>query len=170
MTSSQLRLRCEERLRDLELPDPFDVSAFCSELSTQRGRSIQLTPARMPSGMYGAWIAGANTDYVFYEQETSLVHQEHIVLHEVGHLLCGHQPGPLLSEHALPLLPNLDRDMVRRVLGRTIYTAEEEREAELLASLISQRALRPTNSRPTGASPRRAALLGRLEETLERPA
>lgn len=37
------------------------------------------------------------------------------------------------------LTPNLSPEVVRRVLGRTVYTETEEHEAELLASLIDQR-------------------------------
>jgi hypothetical protein len=71
------------------------------------------------------------------------VHQDHIVLHEICHLLCGHAGDDALgTEHARLLFPNLDPAMVGRVLGRTSYSTEEEQEAELLASMIQQAARR----------------------------
>ena len=73
---------------------------------------------------------------------------------------------------ALPdlLLPNLSADLVRRVLGRSDYSAAQEQEAELVASMIAQRARRdpvdsPGPSRPRGrrrAGPARLHLRHRL--------
>ncbi len=37
-----IRARCEARLRGLDLPDPFDASAFCRALAGRRGRPIAL--------------------------------------------------------------------------------------------------------------------------------
>jgi len=79
-------------------------------------------------------------DYVFYEAETSQLHREHIILHELGHLLCEHQPTEVLDEEVVAqLLPDLNPAVVYRVLGRTTYTAIEEQEAEMLASLVRGR-------------------------------
>jgi hypothetical protein len=50
------------------------------------------------------------------------------------------RPPSSLPEGAASLLPSLDPAMVRRVLARAGYSTEEEREAELLASLIRQQA------------------------------
>jgi hypothetical protein len=60
-------------------------------------------------------------DIILEEQRTSAPHQEHIALHEIGHILCGHDDAAtgLGREEALRLMPSLDPDMVRRVLGRT---------------------------------------------------
>lgn len=167
MTGPDLRQQCEARLAQVQLPEPFTLEALCEQLGRQRGRDIRVTRAPMPAGLYGAWIAGSAVDYIFVEQQTSPVHQEHIVLHELGHLLCGHEPGPLLADHPAALLPSLNGEMVRRMLGRTSYTATQEREAELLASLISQRARREEAGRSAVQS---SGVLRRLEETLGRPA
>lgn len=167
MSASDLRRRCEARLGMVRLPEPFTVEALCDQLGQQRGRSIRVTQAPMPAGLYGAWIAGNTVDYIFVEQQTSPIHQEHIVLHELGHLLCGHEPGPVLADQPMALLPSLKGEMVRRVLGRTSYTATQEREAELLASLISQRARREN---PGQATPQASDVVRRLEETLGHPA
>ena len=168
MTADDLRRRCESRLDGMALPEPFELEALCDQLGQQRGRPILVTEAPMPAGMYGAWIATAAADYIFVEQATSPVHQEHIVLHELGHLLCAHEPGSVLADQTTTLLPNLSGEMVRRVLGRTTYSADEEREAELLASLISQKAARAEVPRPQRTEG--SDVLRRLEETLGRPA
>jgi hypothetical protein len=87
---------------------------------------------------------------VFYEPQTSALHQQHIILHELGHLLHDHEPSERVDDEVLAeLFPTLDANMVRRVLGRTSYTAVEEQEAEMIASLLSERAQR----RPAAPGP-----------------
>ena len=170
MDLKQLRQRCEARLRDLDLPVPFDVDAFCESLAARRGRPVVLRPLVSKAGPWGLWVAGAAADFIFYEQETSTLHQEHIILHEASHLLCHHDPRPVSeAEFSRQLLPDLDPEVVRSVLRRAAYSAEEEREAEVLASLILERAGRSTaaNRRPT--DPEVAALLDRLGHVLEQP-
>lgn len=93
------------------------------------------------TGVCGLWIATDTTDLVCYERDTTRPHQDHIILHELSHLLCDHFPTTLPKAlHTETLLPNLDPAMVRTVLGRAGYSTDEEREAETLASLIRQRA------------------------------
>jgi len=57
-------------------------------------------------------------------------------------MVCGHT-GILKGDptEIARLMPNLDANMVRAVLGRMTYSTAEEREAELLASLIQDSGL-----------------------------
>ncbi|MGX7823793.1 hypothetical protein ACTG9Q_01750 [Actinokineospora sp. 24-640] len=130
-----------KRLRGLEIPVPFDLGALTERIAARRGRPIRLVPMAGLTGVCGLWIATETVDLVFYEQDTTPPHREHIVLHELAHVLCDHYPVSLsLAEQAMTLLPSLDPALVQRVLGRAGYSTEEEREAEMLASLIRQRA------------------------------
>jgi hypothetical protein len=71
-------------------------------------------------------------------------HREHIVRHAVGHMVAEHEgTTPVSSSTVSGLLPDLDPEMVRAVLGRSVYGVVEEQEAELIASLVMQRALEP---------------------------
>ena len=64
-----------------------------------------------------------------------------VVLHELAHMICDHGAAAGLTlGDAAALLPALDSAMVARVLGRSRYTEVEEREAELLATMIAERA------------------------------
>jgi hypothetical protein len=56
--------------------------------------------------------------------------------------------------------------MVGRVLGRTSYTTDEEREAELLASLILARVRRARPPQSPGPAPDIVAVLNRAAHTL----
>ena len=137
--NGRLRKRCAALVRDLPMPVPFDAPALCAAVAERRGRPIRLVPMAGLTGVCGLWVATATTDLIFYEQVTTPPHREHIILHELSHVLCDH-PSSSLGTQVEELLPSLDPEMVQRVLGRAGYTSEEEREAELLASLIRQRA------------------------------
>jgi hypothetical protein len=171
MDDRRLLQRCERRLLDLELPTPFTARAFCEALELRRGRPIRLSPVVGKAGPCGFWVATNTADHIFFEQETSPLHQEHIILHEVGHLLCNHRSASVSDqEWAGLLLPDLDPDMVKGVLRRMSYSRAEEREAELLASLILERAARAVAPRAgRGQDPEVAALLQRLEAAFEQP-
>lgn len=164
-----LRKRCEARLRELDLPDPFDVRAFRDRLAARRGRPILLCAARSDLGPCGLWVAGPSLDVVFYEAVTSPLHQDHIVLHELCHLACDHHALPL-SEAALAelLCPHLDQSVVQHVLPRAAYSSDEEREAEILASLILDRASGgPPRREPRPLDVETVEVLHRLEASLE---
>lgn len=88
--SRQLRYQCRRLLRDLQLPQPFSVEALIKRLAVQRGRPLHVRPLPgdpIPGGPYGLWLVTADADCIFYERRTSPLHREHIVLHEIGHML-----------------------------------------------------------------------------------
>ncbi|WP_412076122.1 hypothetical protein ACLF6K_10295 [Streptomyces xanthophaeus] len=150
-----LRKRCENILGHLDLTQPFSLDGLCQRIAEQRGRPIRLHPLpkeAAESGVCGLWVGTASVDYVFYEAQTTPLHREHIVLHELGHILFGH--------HSLEG-EEVDGD-APVVLGRTNYTTRQEQEAEMLASMIR---IRTANSAPQ--SPVRAGdTLARLESAM----
>lgn len=137
-----LRRRCEARLRGIRVPSPFDLDAFCAEVAIRRGRPLirQPVPGLSADAPCGLWIGTATADHVFYDPGTSPLHAEHIVLHELAHILSGHSGG---DGSLARLFPDLDPATVDRVLGRVSYTTEQEREAEMMASLIRGRSAGP---------------------------
>ncbi|MER5183281.1 hypothetical protein ABT009_33870 [Streptomyces sp. NPDC002896] len=142
-------------LDGLELPDPFDVEELLARVSQKRGRPIHLHTFPGIAGEElpcGSWIATEQADHIFVEEATSPLHRDHIVLHEISHMLLGHTPRQTLSR----AFRHLDADLVSGVLGRTSYETEEERSAETLAGLIATRAaLRGTSDRTTPSTLRR---------------
>jgi hypothetical protein len=140
MDLTLLRRRCEARIEGWELPVPFDVHQLCRALAEQRQRPIVLRPLLGRDGPCGLWVAGPSSDFIFYDAQTSPLHQQHIILHEISHLLCGHRARPLGEGELRALLfPDLCPRMVERVLQRAGYATDDEQEAELLASVILQR-------------------------------
>ncbi|MFB7667372.1 ParH-like protein [Kitasatospora sp. NPDC056138] len=153
--------RCTRIADSLTLPDPFDAGAFIAALARERGRPIELLPvAWQPSTPCGLLVTADQADYILYCADTSTLHQQHILLHEAAHLLCGHQGGT--GQRPLALTPHLSPELVRRVLGRTVYTEPEEEEAELLASLVLHRLAwsAPAARGPSAEQLRLGAVLG----------
>lgn len=129
----------------MPLPDPFTPKGFAAELARFRGRPVELVPvpARTSCGLL---VSTPAADYIGYPTDTTALHQRHIMLHEAAHLLCGHATSLDASVSSV-LLPNLSPALVRRVLARSAYTDPQEHEAELLASLLAQRVVRPSATR-----------------------
>ena len=143
---NRLRRRCERRLENIAIPSPFDLDIFCAVMTAHRGRPLTLQP--MPGLSTGApcgmWISVSTADYVFYDPETSQLHAEHIILHELSHMLSGHTSGINAGRDVRGatigrLVPDLDPRAIDTILGRASYTSAQEREAEMLASLIRAR-------------------------------
>jgi hypothetical protein len=137
-----VRQACEAKLRALWLPDPFTIEAFCKTLAGERGRPIRLVP--LPGAgdaPCGLWLSTTDAEYVFHQTATSRLHRDHIVLHELAHMIFDHKALRSAADvHAL--LPDLDPRMVTTVLARSPYTSEQEQQAEVLADLIAVRAHR----------------------------
>ncbi|MEZ0114277.1 hypothetical protein ABH920_008311 [Catenulispora sp. EB89] len=154
---AELWRRCQNVVDRLDLPDPFDAEGFIAALARKRGRPIELigVPAR-PDRPCGLLVTTARTDLIIYSSDTSTVHRQHILLHEAAHLVCEHDaagPGPG-GGGVGTLLPHLSASLIRSVLGRTVYTEPQEREAELIATMIHHRVARGRTSPPRPVPPR----------------
>ncbi|MFJ4800101.1 hypothetical protein [Streptomyces murinus] len=90
-------------------------------------------------------------DVILYQQETTRLHQEHIILHEVGHILVAEHeegaPSVALTDSAdeeasvfvegwAALLPVFDPEAIKRVARRCSYDDGEECSVELVATII----------------------------------
>ena len=131
---------------------------------------IHLIPRALPTGSPSGLCVSTNAaDYIFYESQTSALHQEHIILHEVGHLLCEHRAATVSREEISELLlPDLDPSMIQRVLGRTCYPIWAEQEAEMIASLILARVERQRVEAVGTVPPDVAPVVARVERSLRR--
>lgn len=163
------RDRSLDAVASLDIPDPFDINELVRRVAERRGRPITLRAMRIgPAGPSGMWIALRDADLICHEAETNVVHQAHIVLHELGHMVCGHDSAGDSPDSLLRfLLPTLDPAAVSRVLHRGSYHDDEEREAERFATLVRQRAGQLPLLAPTPLAERDAAVLRRIEAALE---
>ncbi|MGW0389950.1 ImmA/IrrE family metallo-endopeptidase [Streptomyces sp. NPDC003042] len=172
----KLRKAGARRIAELDLPKVTDVAELCRHLGEVRDRPITLVPMQMPSSHpCGMWVAARDEDLIFYDANTTSAHQEHIILHELGHIICCHRGAGGLDEAAARLLfPDLDPDLVRDMLLRATYDDVQEQEAEIIAYLLSQRmgnadqrhGVPPAAEAGQDGNPGKSALLSRIERTL----
>lgn len=163
MPAGTAKRRCAAIIAELDIPRPFELRQFLAQVARRRNRTIFLHPFTSGPGIpCGLWLSTARADHIFHEQGTSPWHRTHITMHEMSHMLLGHDSGQR-SAHGLAnlLAPDVDPALVQLVLGRSAYTTAEERDAETLASLVlGQAGL--ADRRPswrTGA----AAVVGRMQ-------
>jgi hypothetical protein len=140
----RMRRHCARLVRDIKVPVPFDAEALSREVGERIGEPIHLLPVEMPAdGPSGLVISGSRAHYLCYDSGTRPLHQQHIIAHELGHLIAGHTTGHVEdTEPATPaLLSTLDPVVVRQALARDAgYDRREEVEAEIIAELLLRRA------------------------------
>ncbi|MCA6094063.1 ImmA/IrrE family metallo-endopeptidase [Streptomyces sp. SCA3-4] len=149
----RLRRQCEKVIGEIPLPEPFSAQELCTRLAAERSRPLHLLPLPTPTAPgtpSGMWLATERADYVFYDEQTSPLHQEHIIMHEIGHMVCDHRSGIddlRLYRH----IDITDPQSIRQALPRLRYSDQQEQEAEMIATLILEAVGRlPTPSRLSG--------------------
>jgi len=133
------RRRVHRIIRELGLPRSFELRTLTEIIAARRGRPIVLTAMPLSAaGPSGLWLATASTDYVWFEQNTSALHQHHIVLHELGHLVCGHGGPHSVRNLLADLAPQLSATTLAIMLARHqgTYQDVQETEAELFAHVL----------------------------------
>lgn len=162
-------------LRDLGIHPPLDVEELCKALSRRRGRPLYLREAPLPKpGPTGMWVEYDDYDVILYQQETSRLHQDHIKLHEIGHILVAEAEGAeqapaeaaeqtpaldpeeesaVLVEGWAAMLPVFDPKTIKRVARRCSYDDGEECSVELAATIILEWASVLDDSTPLSKDP-----------------
>lgn len=129
-----------------ELARPWTIVALIAKLEVDRGRAIvirDLPTVIDRSGKFcGLWVATDTTDYVFVDAGGGELRRIHVLLHELAHIILKHEQ-PAVSV-AVELLPDLDPQLIRQVLGRNAYDDCREYEAELLATHMLRMIETPT--------------------------
>ncbi|PPK71375.1 hypothetical protein V5P93_003240 [Actinokineospora auranticolor] len=136
----RVRRDCAALLAGLELPPHTDLAGLCAHLARARGRPLHVVPvAMLASQPCGIWVATGDADWIFFDEAAPAAHQEHIILHEIGHMICCHRGGGHLdADTAAVFFPDIDPALVRDMLGRTTYSDEQEQQAEVLAYLLGE--------------------------------
>ncbi|MFF7308659.1 hypothetical protein [Streptomyces sp. NPDC008137] len=123
---AELRAHSRRLMRELAPPLPLGVTTLCALLAEQRGTPIKLLKWDLPAdGPFGILLSRKDEDVIVYQAKTTRAHQQHIILHEVGHIVAYDLAG------ARPELPQ----------WRTCYSDRDERDAEIVASTLMHQAM-----------------------------
>lgn len=163
MVRRTIRRRCEQRvdevLRDVGLPTPWDLDKFLDQLECHRARPIDLLRLDGALGsITGLWQRQSDHDVIAYPANTTLDHQDQIVLHEVGHMLFDHTGVCVLAD-AAAIAPSLAPRALAHLLG-SARRGEQEAEAEIFATVLLVRA-----HASLGQAVARGELTARVAET-----
>jgi hypothetical protein len=137
-------------VRELGLPAARNIRELLPAVQERTGHAIHIAPAPVLGGklgLCGMWIRTTDgVDYIFVHEKTSRAHQDHIVAHELAHILRNHQGSSAFSA-AKPvgsrLISTLEPAAIRMMLGRSDYEYQDEREAELIGSYLQRHVHRP---------------------------
>jgi len=141
----QLRDLRDGLIRDLELDTSATTETVCvrlCEVTARRlGRKIVLRFDDLgDSGLSGLWaVTDDDVHVVIVTTSRSWVHRLVIVLHEIAHMFCGHQPARLDAEEGARLFyPDLSPRMLTILAGRTDMSRSDEREADRVAGAVAR--------------------------------
>lgn len=167
----RLRATCEKHLTAVPVPSPFNLREFCDAVGVYRGRPIRLFESKGPftaEHPSGAWSPMRDEDHIFIAAGLDPAHRAQVALHEVGHMLLGHDSTAIFrdADKVEVITPGLTPVALRRMLFRTRYVDPIEREAETYASLAMEQAGLIPAAAHTG---RRSELVSRLAETIGHP-
>lgn len=126
-------------LSALDLPECFGLPDLIASVERSRDTSIRIVefPAIYPEdGLFGIWLNTGFGDYILHAPTTSELHRRQIVLHELAHMILGHDLATGQSS-AAALFPDLPEGAVLRTLARGHTDNAMEREAEALADLLA---------------------------------
>ena len=147
MRSRLIRRRCTAMVRALNLPPDADVDRICTHVAEHLGSPIRALPMSLGGVVSGMTISSDGGYWICYETDTSPRHQLHVLMHELGHLLLGHEKDHAVTEEALTLwAPSIDAATAMRHMEigpgharHHRYDKPAEREAETMAQLLMER-------------------------------
>jgi hypothetical protein len=165
--TSPIRRTIAERLHVIEEQigfADFNMERFRDWVADLNRRPILFQPLAMHPSYSGAWVRTTTVDIIYFEERTSPLHQAHIQLHELCHILLLHNTFTVYSAGELDLVQTvlmhgadvsfLEGSLPLRL--RSVRSSAEEREAEGLASVLHQRVLRtrmaPVTDGPVSSS------------------
>lgn len=141
-----IETRMKNILNDLGFDfSQFTMNSFVDWIEKTRGRKISFIPWEMPPGMFGVWMSDADepVEHVFIDKNVPSMHQVHIQLHEMSHIICEHPTARLSKDEMRGLLLKAleDPGVLNEALLRAPAKKELEEEAEIMAALIQHQVI-----------------------------
>ncbi|WP_411700482.1 hypothetical protein [Conyzicola sp.] len=126
-------------LDELALGPAFTFDELVDALQRHRRRRlriVELTDLGIQEGLCAVWIMTDTEDLVLHAHSDSALHRQQFVLHELAHIILGHN---VEDEAEVPdiLLPDIPAEARRRLLRRQDLDTAEEIVAESLADHLA---------------------------------
>ena len=134
----QLRKRLKQVISDLGLEHRYTIHDIQVRVLTNRRRRLEIyRVSDLPIEFTGLWAATPTCDVIMCPSQASQAHIEHIILHEIAHMLLGHRPtisgdAAIIKQYLEQVKPD-----AQAVQTRGAYDQRQEVEAEELALLLA---------------------------------
>lgn len=141
ITTSERAFRdASEAFAALKLPTRITLELLVGAVEEIRGRRIRIrsTDRLIGTSICGLWLPGKRQEWVFHPPTPWELQRQQFVLHELAHMILGHDAHPGAGALLHDGLQNLPADLVRRALMRTEFGSVEEATAEYLADLMAE--------------------------------
>nr|WP_052477837.1 hypothetical protein [Kibdelosporangium sp. MJ126-NF4]CEL14359.1 hypothetical protein [Kibdelosporangium sp. MJ126-NF4]CTQ88725.1 hypothetical protein [Kibdelosporangium sp. MJ126-NF4] len=90
-TWKQARAEAAVLMADLPpLPRPWRIEDLCVTLARRRGRPLLLHELDLAALPFGLWYFDGERDHIISRAGATGYHRDHIILHEICHMLAGH--------------------------------------------------------------------------------
>lgn len=125
-------------IHDLALDKSATTEEICVQLcqwmANHMRREIRLRFDDLGVGVSGLWaVTHDGVHIVIVTTSRSWMHRLVILLHEIAHMLCEHEPVPLTDDETNIFYPDLQPEALRIIAARTTMNQKQEMEADLLA-------------------------------------
>ena len=102
----------------------------------RRLRIVELSDLGVKDGLCAVWFGAEDQDLIFHAHSDSALHRQQFVLHELAHMILGHNVDE--DAEALDfLLPDIPQEIRRRLLRRQNLDTDDEVQAETLADIFA---------------------------------
>ncbi|MCE7003815.1 hypothetical protein LWC34_13395 [Kibdelosporangium philippinense] len=138
MTWKQARAEAVELAARLpQLRRPWRIEDLCTALAAKRGRPLLLHELDLAALPFGLWYFDGDRDHIISRAGVTGYHRDHIILHEICHMLADH--------NAAPATPDGLTDVIATAMANPHTTSHEEL-AEAFATVV----LKQARKRPPG--------------------
>ena len=142
------------------IPEPWSMDTLCQRLLAQRGRALVLHSLNLPALPFGLWYDDGKCDHIIYHAGIIGYHRDHIILHEVCHMLAKHNA---VDQQALWEDENYRDDLISRLAQRAMrsrYADFQEEIAEIFATNVLRLAKNDSSVTGSDFERRAAAIFG----------
>jgi hypothetical protein len=126
-------------MREMRFSGAITVAEIARLVEERRGRPLRVVElnALANDDVCGVWLVTEREDIVLHAPSESPLYIQQFVLHELAHMILGHDRLAAPPRAAQILLPDLPVSTVHRMLTRSRFDDEMEVEAEILADLLA---------------------------------